>query len=145
MPAIAGSRPPTEQPTQEKDMKSRKTLIALGTTMILATPLAALADVTWITTYDEAGSQIVITRDDPASARIAPVATKAPSPGDISLDRQYVFLGDEGGWQIRPMEYRFQGGRFVHVDDPVGHMDRLADTTPLSEQQRITLERSAGS
>ena len=126
-------------------MKSRKALIALGTTMILGTPLAALADVTWITTYDEAGSQIVITRDDPATSRNAPVATKALNPGDVSPDRQYVFMGDEGGWQIRPMEYRFQGGRIVHVDDPVGHMDRLADTTPLTEQQRVSLERSAGS
>jgi hypothetical protein len=126
-------------------MKSRKALIAIGTTMILGTPLAALADVTWVTTYDEAGSQIVITRDDPATTRVAPAATKAPSPGDISPDRQYVFMGEEGGWQLRPMEYRFQGGRLVHVDDPAGHMDRLADKTPLTEQQRITLDRSAGS
>lgn len=126
-------------------MKSRRALIALGTTMILGTPLAALADVTWITTNDEAGTQIVITKNDPATTRIAPVATKALTLGDISLDRQYVFLGDEGGWQLRPMEYRFQGGRLVHVDDPVGHMDSLADTKPLTEQQRIALERSAGS
>ncbi len=126
-------------------MKSRKALIALGTTMILGTPLAALADVTWITTNDEAGTQIVITKNDPATTRIAPAATKALNPGEISADRQYVFISDESGWQIRPMEYRFQGGRLVHVDDPVGHMDRLADTKPLTEQQRIALERSAGS
>lgn len=126
-------------------MKSRKALIALGTTVILGTPLAALAEVTWITTNDEAGSRIVMTRDDPAKARIAPVPTKASRPGDISPDRQYVFTGEEGAWQIRPMEYRFREGRIVHVDDPVGHMDRLADTTPLTEQQRISLERSAGS
>lgn len=125
-------------------MKTRKALIALGT-IILGTPLAALADVTWITTYDEAGSQIVITRDEPASTRFAPGPTKALNPGDISPDRDYVFMGEEGGWQVRPMEYRFQGGRLVHVDDPIGHMDRLADTTPLTEQQRISLERSAGS
>ena len=42
-------------------MKSTKALVALGTTMILGAPLAAFADVTWITTNDEAGSQIVIT------------------------------------------------------------------------------------
>ncbi len=126
-------------------MKSRKALIALGTTMILGTPLVALADVTWITTNDEAGTQIVITRDDPATTRIAPVATKALNPGDISADRLYVFISDESGWQLRPMEYRFQGGRLVHVDDPAGHMDRVADKAPLTEQQRIALERSAGS
>lgn len=126
-------------------MKSRKALIALGTTMILGAPFGAYADVTWITTNDEAGSRIVITRDDPATARIAPVATKALRVGDISADRQYVFLGEGSGWQIRPMEYRFEGGRLVHVDDPVGHMHRTADTRPLTAEQRAALERSSGS
>jgi len=125
-------------------MKSRKTLIALGTSLLLGTPFAALADVTWITTNDEPGSQIVITRDDPARTRIAPVDTKALKFGDLSPDRQYVFTGEEGGWQIRPMEYRFQGGRLAHVDDPVGHMNRTADTRPLTSEQRIALERSSG-
>lgn len=126
-------------------MKSRKTLAVLGTTLFLGTPLAALADLAWITTYDEPGTRIVITRDDPATARIAPVATKASALGDISPDLQYVFTGEAGGWQLRPMEYRFEGGRIVHVDDPAGHMSRLADSSPLTEQQRIGLERSAGS
>lgn len=125
-------------------MKSRRALIALGTTMILGTPLAALADVTWITTNDEAGTQIVITKNDPAATRIAPVATKALTLGDISLDRQYVFLGDEGGWQLRPMEYRYENGRVVHVDDPVGHMHRAADMRPLTAEQRAAQERSSG-
>lgn len=125
-------------------MKSTKALVALGTTMILGAPLAAFADVTWITTNDEAGSQIVITRDNPATTRVAPVATKALKFGDISPDRQYIFTG-EGGWEIRPMEYRFEGGRLVHVDDPVGHMHRTADTRPLTAEQRAALERSAGS
>lgn len=126
-------------------MRSRKALIAFGTTMILGAPLAAFADVTWITTNDEPGSQIVITKDDPATTRIAPVATKALRVGDISPDRQYVFLGEGSGWQIRPMEYRFEGGRLVHVDDPVGHMNRTADTRPLTAEQRDALARSSGS
>lgn len=126
-------------------MKSSKALIALGTTMILGAPLAAFAGVTWITTNDEAGSQIVITRDDPATTRIAPVATKALKFGDISPDRQYVFTGEEGGWQLRQMEYRHEGGRLVHVDDPVGHMQRSADARPLTAEQRVALERSSGS
>jgi hypothetical protein len=126
-------------------MTSSKALIALGTTMILGAPLAAFADVTWITTNDEPGSRIVITRDDPATTRIAPAPTKALTFGDISPDRQYVFTGEEGGWQIRQMEYRFEGGRLVHVDDPVGHMHRTADTRPLTAEQRAALERSSGS
>lgn len=126
-------------------MKSRKALIAFGTTMILGAPLAAFADITWITTNDEAGSRIVITKDDPATTRIAPVATKALRVGDISPDRQYVYLGEGSGWQIRPMEYRFEGGRLVHVDDPVGHMNRTADTRPLTAEQRAAIERSSGS
>lgn len=126
-------------------MKSRKTLIALCTTMTLGTPLAALADVIWITTNDEPGTRIVITKDDPATARIAPVATKPLRFGDISADREYVYTGEEGGWQLRPMEYRFQGRRLVHVDDPVGHMTRAPDTTPSTPEQRAALESSGGS
>lgn len=126
-------------------MKTRTSLIAVGITMLLGAPLASHADITWITTTDEPGSRIVITRDDPATARIAPVATKALSVGEISSDRQYVFTGDEGGWQPRQMEYRYESGRLVHVDDPVGHMDRMADTRPLTAEQRAALERSPGS
>lgn len=125
-------------------MKSRKTLIALCTTVTLGTPLAAFADVIWITTNDEPGTRIVITRDDPAMARSVPVATKPLAFGDFSADRQYVFTGEEGGWQLRPMEYRFQGGRLVHIDDPVGHMTRVPDTTPFTAQQRAALENSGG-
>lgn len=126
-------------------MKSRKALVALGTTMFLGAPLAALADVTWITTNDEAGTRIVVTRDNPATARIAPAVTNALTLGDVSPDRQYVYMGEGGGWQLRPMGYQFQQGRIVHVDDPVGHMNTLADKTPLTEQQRRALERSSGS
>ncbi|MBL0144244.1 MAG: hypothetical protein IPP91_19605 [Betaproteobacteria bacterium] len=64
--------------------------------------------------------------------------------GDISLDREYVFMGEEGGWQIRPMQYVFERGRLVHVDDPPGHMTRQADTRPLTEAERRALESSGG-
>ena len=65
-------------------------------------------------------------------------------PGDISLDREYVFMGEEGGWQIRPMQYVFERGRLVHVDDPPGHMTRQADTRPWTEAERRALESSGG-
>ncbi len=126
-------------------MKTRTTLFALGATMLLGAPLVSYADITWITTTDEPGSRIVITRDAPATTRVAPVAAKALKPGDVSADREYVFTGDEGGWQSRQMEYRHEGGRLVHVDDPVGHMHRSADTRPLTAEQRVALERSSGS
>jgi len=125
-------------------MKIRTSLTALGITMLLGAPLASYADITWETTNDEAGSRIVITRDAPTAARVAPVATKPLMQGDVSADREYVFLGEEAGWQSRQMQYRFEGGRMVHVDDPAGHMNRQADRTPLTEQQRIALERSGG-
>jgi hypothetical protein len=64
--------------------------------------------------------------------------------GDISRDRQYVYLGEEGGWQLRTMQYRFQDGHFVHVDDPVGHMLRVADSSPLTAEDRAALERTGG-
>lgn len=127
-------------------MNTRKAFIALGVaTLALGSPLTSMADITWVNTNDEAGTRIVVTADGPATSSIAPLGTRALRTGDLSPDRAYVFTGEEGGWQLRPMEYRFQGGRLVHVDDPVGHMDSLADTKPLTEQQRIALERSAGS
>ena len=126
-------------------MFTRKSIPALGLIAMLGAPLAALADGFWETTNDEAGSRIVAQPFGAAVNRAAPRAVNPVQVGDISADRLFVFLGDESGWQIRPMEYRLQGGRLVHVDDPVGHMHRLADTTPLTDQQRTTLERSAGS
>ncbi len=32
----------------------------------------------------------------------------------------------------------------IHVDDPVGHMHRMADTSPMTAQERIARERSGG-
>ena len=125
-------------------MNIRKSATALGIVITLGTPLAALAGGFWVTTNDEAGSRIVA----PQSGTItntAPLANvTALTPGAISTDRQYVFLGDEGGWQLRPMQYRIDNGRLVHVDDPAGHMNRVADTRPLTEQQRIALRHSVG-
>jgi hypothetical protein len=53
-------------------------------------------------------------------------------------------MGEEGGWQIRPMQYVFERGRLVHVDDPPGHMTRQADTRPWSEAERAALASSGG-
>ena len=77
--------------------------------------------------------------------QVQPLATAATplKLGDISLDREYVFMG-EGGWQIRPMQYVFERGRLVHVDDPPGHMTRQADTRPWTEAERRALESSGG-
>lgn len=125
-------------------MSTRKSLTTLALALSLAAPAAALADGFWVTTNDEAGSRIVapefgsIAKSAPA-ARVSPLAA-----GAVSADRQYVFLGEEGGWQLRPMQYAFQGGRLVHVDDPAGHMQRMADNSPLTEQERKALELSAG-
>ena len=125
-------------------MSIRKTLTTLGFAIAFATPVAALADVTWETTNDEAGSRIVAPEFG-SVAKTAPVANVTPlTAGTVSADRQYVFVGEEGGWQLRPMQYAFQGGRLVHVDDPAGHMQRMADNSPLTEQERMALELSAG-
>ena len=126
-------------------MSVRKALLAMGTTVVLASPLAALADFTWVTTNDEPGSRIVWVASGPASKSSAPVVTQPLKVGDISADREYVYLGEEGGWQSRQMENRFESGRLVHVDDPAGHMHRSADARPLTAEQRAALDRSSGS
>ncbi|MCW5590602.1 MAG: hypothetical protein KIS74_00755 [Burkholderiales bacterium] len=127
-------------------MNTRKALITLGAiTVGLTAPIVSMADITWITTNDEAGTRIVQTASGSAPAASVQPASKPLQAGDLSADRQYVFVGGEGGWELRPMSYRFENGRFVHVDDPVGHMHRQADSRPLTEQQRIALERSSGS
>ncbi len=126
-------------------MKSRKALIALGTMMTLGAPLSAVADGTWIRSNDEDGWQYVPAPFGSVKASPALPAVKPLQIGDLSTDREWVYTGGESGWQIRPMEYRFEGGRLVHVDDPVGHMHRTADTRPLTAEQRAALERSSGS
>jgi hypothetical protein len=126
-------------------MTVRKALLAMGATVALASPLAALADFTWIVTDDEPGSRYVWVESGPTSRSSPPADTQPSRVGDISADREYVYLGEEGGWQSRQMENRFENGRLVHVDDPVGHMNRLADTRPLTEGERLALHHSFGS
>lgn len=126
-------------------MSTRKSLTVTALAFLLAAPAAALADGFWVRTNDEAGHQIVPPVFGAPYRSVEPKDTKPLALGEVSPDRQYVFLGEEGGWQLRPMQYVVKDGRLLHVDDPVGHMHRLADSLPLTEQQRIALERSAGS
>ena len=137
-------------------MFTRKSIPALGLAIALGLPLAALAGGFWETTNDEAGSRIVSPRigfghmgsmHDGIAMHAGGMqdGSMIHRSGDLSTDRQYEFLGEEGGWQLRPMQYRLQDRRLAHVDDPVGHMDRLADTRPLTDQQRAAQQHSAGS
>lgn len=118
-------------------------LAALGAVIALCLPLASRADITWIPTHDEPGSRIVITAGPATGSAAAPYA-RPPRAGDISADREYVFMGEEGGWQIRPEEYRVEGSGLVHVDDPVGHWNRTGDMSLLTEAERIARHHSFG-
>jgi len=127
-------------------MNLRKSAAALGFAVAFATPLAALAGGIWESTNDEAGSRIV--NPQPGSAYLGALQAGAMNEGatarrvgEISADRIYVYHGDEGGWQLRPMQYLHQGGHFMHVDDPAGHMHRLADDAPPTAAERAALDR----
>ena len=124
-------------------MKFRRSFTAAFAAIALGTPLASLADIAWIATHDEAGTRIEFTTPS-APAKAAPLDAMALKAGDFSPDREYVFLGEAGGWQLRPMEYRLEGGRSAHVDDPKGHMERIADTSPLTAPERMARDRSGG-
>lgn len=125
-------------------MKVRnQTLTALGFAIALGSPLASFA-VTWETTNDEAGSRIVNPVFGAASKSVRIADTTALRPGDLSSDRQYVYLGEASGWQLRPMEYRFENGRLTHVDDPVGHMQRQAGATSIAVEQNVAHVGSSG-
>ncbi len=123
-------------------MSTRK--LATGLAIALCAPLAAWAGEFFETTNDEAGSRIVTPRFGAPTTGSAPAASTALRVGEISADRQYVYLGDEGGWQLRPMTYRFEGGGLAHVDDPVGHMFRLADNSPFTPELRLAFQHSRG-
>jgi hypothetical protein len=126
-------------------MKVRtKSLAALGFAIALGSPLASHAFV-WETTNDEAGSRIVTPAFGAASKSVRIPDTKALRLGEISSDGQYVYLGEASGWQLRPMEYRIDRGRLTHVDDPVGHMERKADATPILAGQSGAHVDSSGS
>lgn len=126
-------------------MSTRDLPVRIGLAVALGMPLVAVADGFFETTYDEAGSRIVAQPFGAMSRGQAPSDVEPLRIGDISTDRQYVYLGEEGGWQLRPMENRYENGRWIHVDDPPGHMTRVADTTPLTARQRAALENSFGS
>lgn len=125
-------------------MFTRKSITSLGLVVALVSPAAALADFTWIRTNDEAGSAWVFT-PDVATKRVTPVDTKALKLGDLSADRQYVFIGGDSDWELRQMEHRFESGRLVHVDDPAGHMHGIVDAGPLTAQERAMRANSSGS
>ena len=125
-------------------MNTRKSLKTLGIALALAAPLGAFADSFWVTTNDEAGSRIVNPVLGQRVARVTPDPAPPLRPGTVSRDRQYVYFGDEGGWQLRPMEYRFVNGRLAHVDEPAGHMNRLADASPETVAQKTARANSGG-
>jgi hypothetical protein len=120
-----------------------KSLTALGLAIALGSPLASFAAV-WEATNDEAGSRIVAPALGAASKSVRIPDTKALRLGDVSSDRQYVYLGEASGWQLRPMEYRFENGRLTHVDDPVGHMERQVGNTSIAVEQNVAHVGSSG-
>lgn len=67
--------------------------------------------------------------------KAAAVERAAPDrPGSLSADNQWVFLGEEAGWSLRPHGYAFSDGRIAH-DDPFSHdtpkprLDSIAAST----------------
>jgi hypothetical protein len=125
-------------------MNIRTTASALGLFIALGTPVATLAGDVTRPLYDEFGDHFA-TPPYGTTTNTAPLAAVSGAQvGDISADGQYVFLGEASGWQIRPMQFRIENGRLAHVDDPAGHMDRLADARPLTAQELATRQSSAG-
>jgi hypothetical protein len=129
---------------KENIMSTRKLAVALGFAVAVGAPLAAVASHTQQTTMDGFEYHLVTPASAAASKSAMPIDTKPLKAGDISADRLYVFSDGDGGWQLRVMEYRFQGGRLVMVDDPAGHMTRNADTSPMTAQQRASYNSSRG-
>jgi hypothetical protein len=125
-------------------MNIHRCTLAMAAATALAAPAIALAEPLWETTNDEPGSRIVVPRMGSGTMTAPMARVRADRPGAISPDRQYVFMGEEGGWQLRPMQFAIQGGRLVHVDDPEGHMSKVADRSPLTEAERATQQRLGG-
>jgi hypothetical protein len=126
-------------------MNPRRSLISLALAFTFAAPLGALADDFFVPSLDEAGTRIVNPVLGQRIARVTPDPAPPLRTGTVSRDGQYLYSGDEGGWQLRPMEYRFVNGRLAHVDEPAGHMNRLADTSPETAAQKTARANSRGS
>ena len=66
------------------------------------------------------------------ATRVEPQA--ADRLGSLSADAQWVFLGEEAGWSLRPHGYAFKDGRLAH-NDPFSHdtpkprLDSIAAST----------------
>jgi hypothetical protein len=57
-----------------------------------------------------------------------------------SADSQWVFLGEEAGWSLRPHGYAFSGGRLVH-NDPYAHNTPKPRLDSIAASTYRTLER----
>jgi len=121
-------------------MKPVSSFIAISLVAALAAPLSASAEGTWVRSNDEAGWQYVAAPFGSVKHTPALPAAKPLQLGDVSADRDWVYTGGESGWAPRQVTYRYESGRFVRVEDPTGHMQRLADKTPIAAQQPIALE-----
>jgi len=130
---------------KEQVMSNRKSILSLAAAIVLGAPLVSLADGTWTRTNDEAGYQVAAPKFGTPYRTAEPRDPKPLALGDVSADRQYVFLGEGNGWQLRPMQNRLENGRLIHVDDPVGHMHRMADTSPVTPQELVARRNSGGS
>ncbi len=59
----------------------------------------------------------MVRTDDRSITSLAPADRLPPQPGEVSADRQYIYLGGESGWVPRPHEYGPAAGAMAHSDD----------------------------
>lgn len=119
-------------------------IASLATAAVAASPSAA-PESGWVRTNDEAGWALVSPTFGVPFTSTAPADARPLKYGDISADGQYVYAGEGSGWLTRTAEYRYQSGRFVRVDDSVGHLPRLADAPATANERRAAAGQVDGS
>ena len=118
--------------------------IASFATTATAGPLSVAPDSMWAQTNDEAGWALVSPTFGAPFRSTAPADGKPLRIGDMSVDGQYVYAGEDSGWQVRQAQYRLDGGRFVRVDDLVGRANRHAGASVPMGAPRAETEQLAG-
>jgi len=113
-------------------------------TTVTAAPPAAITDSAWVQTNDEAGWALAAPAFGVPYKSTAATDAKPLEVGDVTVDGLYVFAGEGSGWEIRPMEYRYQGGRFVRVRDSAGRVIRIADSPVTTGERSAQTGRLGG-
>lgn len=87
-------------------------IIAIALAAIATASLAAAADSTFHPSNDEGGTAVHVVRGTLTQAQ----RMELDRAEAIAADPDWIYRGEEAGWELAPHSYDFRGGSLVHTD-----------------------------